>query len=166
MKKLSFLAVLMLAAAAFTAGSAAAQSATANATATIVNGLTLAKTADLRFGNVIPSGSTGTVIVSTASARTNTGGATPTSGLAYGAASFDVNGTGSLTYAITLPTSISISDGASHSMTVDTFTSSPNAVGVLNAGYQELKVGGTLHVGALQELGSYTGTFDVSVAYN
>ena len=167
MKKISVLAVLVLAASVFFAGSAFAQSsATANATASIVNGLAITKTADLRFGNIIPSGSIGTVSVSTASARAGSGGATPTSGKAYGAASFDVNGTGSLTYAITLPGSISISDGATHTMTVDTFVSSPDGAGTLNAGYQEIKVGGTIHVGINQVVGDYTGTFDVSVAYN
>src|ERR1700750_854859 len=99
--------------------------ATATATATIVTPISLTKTVDMNFGNVAVSAATGgTVVLTPAGARTNTGGVTlpPTSGTVT-AASFTVDGQGSYTYAITLPsTDLTITSGT-NTMTVNTFTS-------------------------------------------
>ena len=55
---------------------AAAQATTsANASATIVTAISLTKTADLDFGNVVASGSAGTVVLTAAGSRSVTGGA-------------------------------------------------------------------------------------------
>jgi hypothetical protein len=52
-------------------------------------------------------------------------------------------------------------------MSVDTFISTPSATGTLSGGgAQTINVGGTLTVGSAQVVGSYTGTFSVSVEYN
>ena len=87
-------------------------------------------------------------------------------------AHFSVGGESGAAYAITLPASSTLSDGASHNMTVDTFQASvaagaPGATtGTLTGGAQTFNVGATLHVSISQLAGTYTGTFDVSVAYN
>lgn len=125
----------------------------------------ITKTADLQFGKFTRS-SAGTVIVTPAGTRSSTGGVTPFGG-GVSAAAFDVSGTPLTVYTITLPASASISDGASHSMAVDTFASTPSGTGSFGAGgHQTLQVGGTLHVAANQATGSYTGTFDVTVTGN
>lgn len=146
-------------------GNALAASATANATATVMQSIAISKTTDLAFGSFSPNASGGTVVMSTAGARSATGTvalATSTTS----AAAFNVTGTANATYAITLPTSTTISNGGT-TMTVDTFTSNPSGTGTLSAGgSQTLAVGATLHVGASQASGSYTGTFNVSVDYN
>jgi type 1 fimbria pilin len=50
-------------------------------------------------------------------------------------------------------------------MTVDTFTSNPSGTGTLSGGAQTLNVGATLHVAGAQAAGNYTGTYNVTVAY-
>jgi len=155
----------------FASGASAQETATATATATIVTPISITKTVDMNFGNVAVQSTTGgTVVISTAGVRSATGGVTlPATGGTVSAASFTINGQGTYTYAITLPSSdVSLSDGASHTMTVNTFTSNPSGTGQLTAGTQTLKVGATLNVAAAQAAGVYvSGTpFSVTVNYN
>ena len=148
---------------------------TANATATVVRPITVSSSTDLAFGNVVPSGSIGTLTVAASAtpAPVAAGGVTQpgTQAGTITAAVFDVAGEGSLTYSITLPGAAATINGPSAAtMTVDTFTSSI-ASGTLSgslgsAGTQSFYVGGKLHVGINQTAGNYTGTFSVTVAYN
>ena len=142
-------------------------SASANATARIIAPISITNSTALNFGDIVPSGVTGTVVVSAASARTNTGGATLGSGASVSAATFAVGGQAGATYAITLPTSVTITSGANN-MTVNAFTSSPSSTGLIpgGGGTQTLTVGATLNVGANQATGTYAGSFNVTVAYN
>ena len=147
-------------------------SATANASAYVVTPISITKTTDMNFGNLAVSASTGgTVVLSTAGARTATGGVTlPSTTGTVTAATFTVAGEGSYTYNITLPSSaVTLSDGSGHTMTATTFTSDPTALaGALTAGTQTLYVGATLNVAAGQAAGSYTTAtpFTVTVNYN
>ena len=89
-------------------------------------------------------------------------------GIAASAAQFNVTGTASAAYGITLPTNdkVALSDGNGHSMALNGFASSPAARGTLPVGgTQSLSVGATLSVGAAQVPGGYTGSFDVIVYY-
>lgn len=139
----------------------------ANASATIVPAIAISKTADLNFGDVVAGSTAGTVVLSTAGARSVTGGTTLGNTAGAAAASFSVTGDPSATYAITLPSSaVTLTSGA-NTMTAGTFTSNPSGTGTLSAGgSQTVAVGGTLSVGATQATGTYTGTFNVTVAYN
>src|SRR3954462_564540 len=105
--------------------------ATASASATIITPISITKTVDMNFGNVAVSATiAGTTVLAPAGTRT-TGGAggvtLPATTGTVAAASFTVSGQGSYTYAITLPTSATITDAGSHTMTVNAFTSSPSA---------------------------------------
>jgi spore coat protein U-like protein len=148
--------------------------ATANASATIINPIAIAKTTDLNFGKLAVGSVGGNVTVSTTNAVTiNGAGSTVVQPLGNTgnptAAVFAVSGEASFTYAVTLPAdgTVSISDGASHTMAVSGFTSNPASSGTLSgAGADTLKVGATLAVGNNQTPGTYTGTFSVTVAYN
>ncbi len=146
-------------------------SATASAAATIITPITITKTADMNFGNVAVSATiAGTAVLAPAGTRT-TGGAggvtLPSTTGTVAAASFTVAGQASYTYAITLPTTCTLSDGASHSMTVNTFTSSPATTGTLSGtGTQTLNVGATLNVSAAQASGTYTNATGVPVTVN
>lgn len=128
--------------------------------------ITLAKLTDLRFGDIFTGPTAGTVTLSPAGARSATGGAGLGALSPVGAATFTVTGAPSATYAITLPASITLS-APGGTLTVSPLTSSPSLTGLLNAsGTQSLAVGGTLAVAANQTDGNYTGTFNVTVAYN
>src|SRR6201986_437251 len=129
--------------------------ATASAAATIITPITITKTADMNFGNVAVSATiAGTAVLAPAGTRT-TGGAggvtLPATTGAVSAADFTVAGTPDYTYSITLPSTTTITDGSGNNMTVDGFTSSPSATGVLSSGgSQDLTVGATLTVAAAQ----------------
>ena len=126
----------------------------------------LFKTADLKFGSVIMDNvNPGTVTISPAGVRTC--GAPLTCFGSVSAAGFETDSDGDGTiFIITLPNSVTLTSAA-NSMTVDTFTDSEG--GSAPAGGQDelvpFTVGATLHVGAGQTEGTYTGTFTVTVNY-
>jgi hypothetical protein len=145
-----------------------------DAAAKIVSALTVSNhdANGLHFGTMtIPTAAT-TVVVTPDGTRT--GGAnitmlaqTPT----YHVASYDVTGDGTATYLISLPTSdVTITNQADNTKTmiVNTFKSSKGTtnIGTLVAGADTFTVGATLNLGIGQAAGLYTGTYDVSVAYN
>ena len=144
--------------------------ATATATATIVTPISISKNADMSFGNIaVASGSGGTVVLATGGTRSSTGGVTlPATAGTVTAASFTVNGTGSYTYTISLPTSVTLThSGGVETMSAGTFTSNPSGTGTLSSGTQNIAVGATLTVAAAQLAGVYTsGNFNVTVNYN
>lgn len=147
-----------------------AATATGTATATVITPIAIAASTNLRFGSFSTSASGQTVTINAATdARTNSGTLLVTS--TSGAASFAVTGDGTLSYGITLPADgvVTIVTGGStapETMAVSSFTSSPATTGTLTAGAQTLKVGATLTTVASQVAGAYTGTFNVTVAYN
>ena len=151
----------------------AGATATAHAYATIITPITLTKTTDMNFGNIVAGTSTGTVVLVVNATRMSTGGVilpTATPGTIT-SAKFETKGLANATYAITLPTSINISKNGSNgnnSMIVNGFNSSPASTGGIlsNSGTQNISVGATLNVGANQDAGEYEGTFDVTVCYN
>jgi hypothetical protein len=145
-----------------------AASDTSAATATVIVPITITNTQDLAFGR-FSANTGGTVVISTAGVRTSTSSvALSTVGSTQTASSFDITGDGSSTYTITLPTNgtVTIDDGASHTMAVNDFVSNPSATGTLSSGAQTVTVGATLTVGSGQTPGDYTGTFTVTVEYN
>lgn len=146
---------------------AVAQVQTTTAGANIVAPLTLAETSDLHFGTLSVNNNPGTVILSPANVRTATGGVSLSSATPlHRVASYAVTGQGTLTYAISLPTNISIQRGA-NSMVVNAFTTNkPGNIGTLSGGTDSFTVGATLQVTASQVTGEYSGTFNVIVAYN
>ena len=169
MKKfLVFTAAILTTVGVFAQGNPTA-SATATASANIIQPLEIVKTADLAFGNIASGTSEGTVVIATDGARTSTGGVTLIeAGNVSNAASFDVNGLADASFTIEVPASIVIeTEGGADQMTVDNFVSSLGADSVLDAnGEASLNVGATLNVSAQQAAGLYSGSFDVIVAYN
>ena len=139
---------------------------TAQASANIVTPISIKKNIDLNFGNIAASGSAFTVELSTAGERTSTGGAgtLPSVNGTVTAAEFTAAGLSGATYAVTLPSTITITAGTTNNMTVDNFVS--NSTNILTDGSETFKVGATLHVGANQVAGAYTGNFNVTVNYN
>jgi len=145
----------------------ASATASAEASARIIAPLEIFKMADLKFGNIAAGPSAGTVVIATDDARTKSGGVTLVeAGNVSNAASFDIVGYPEATFTIDIPGSIMIYSG-SDEMVVDEFESSLGSLSTLDAlGESNLKVGATLNVEPNQAPGLYTGSFDVTVAYN
>lgn len=142
-----------------------AESATFGASATILEALALSKNADLGFANVVPNPSAGgAVVVTPASARTCAAGLTCSGTVT--AADFTVAGAPGAAYTLTLPGSANITSG-SDTMLVDNFTTSlGGSTGTLIGGADTFQMGATLNVAAAQAVGTYNGTFTVTVEYN
>ena len=172
MKKKSFNLVAILLIAGFSNNLMAQNTATdaAAAFATIIAPITITKSADLNFGDVIDG--TGTVTLDTAGARTSDYQAFAGSQIGtVSAASFAITGQGTYTYAITVPTTdVTLTAVGEATMIVNAFVASSSdglgLTGTLSSGTDNVIVGATLNVIAGQEIGLYTGTFDVTVAYN
>ena len=128
---------------------------------------TISGVSNLSFGSFL-AGSGGTVVVSPAGARTQTGGVLLIGQGAGAAAQFNVVGTANATYSISLPdnNAVTLSDGNGHGMAITSFVSSPPATGTLSgAGSQSIRIGATLIVGPNQAPGAYSGAFSVIVNY-
>ena len=142
----------------------ATATASTGASVTIADPIAISKTADLAFGTVVASAAAGTVTVGTTNNRTVGGGVSALGGTVTSAA-YTVTGYGTSSYSIALPTSVSLT-GPGTAMTANTFVSSVGGSASLTAGTGSFAVGATLAVGANQAAGAYSGTFDVTVAYN
>ena len=170
MKKMNKLFTAAVIALAFSFSANAQATATATATATIVTPISITKNTDMNFGNIsVQAGTGGTVVLAPAGTRTRTAGVTlPAVTGPVTAATFTVLGSGTYTYAITLPTTATLThSGLVETMTASAFTSTPSGTGTLAAGTQDIAVGATLTVAAGQLPGVYVSSnFDVTVNYN
>jgi hypothetical protein len=145
--------------------------ATASASANVISPISLTKNVDMNFGNIAVSASTGgTVILATGGTRSKggAGGVTlPATSGTVAAANFTVSGNASYTYAITLPSSVTISDLGGHTMTVNGFNSNPSSTGTMSGGgTQTITVGATLSVSSAQASGTYNNSTGVPVTVN
>jgi len=143
-----------------------------NLGAAALTSISITNTAGLAFGSFIAGGG-GTVAVSAAGVRTNTGGVVLVPSDGGAAASFNVVGTTFPTthvhsYSITLPANGTVTlAGPGTPMAVNNFVSTPPAgtsTGTLakTTVSEILTVGATLTVGAGQTPGAYSGTFNVT----
>jgi hypothetical protein len=142
----------------------------ATATATSITPLTLFEAVPMDFGTVVGSTTSSTVILSTASARTATGGAQSLTAGPGSAATFQLTGGAGFTYIVSFLPGI-LENAGGQQITVTTFTS--NSLGTLPAGgIENFQVGATLNMNASQPAGSYsTATgggipYTVTVNYN
>ena len=127
--------------------------------------ITLVEDVALSFGTVQPFGRDGIVTVRTDGATINNG---THNTLAGNPATWSVTGVPGAPFGITLPTnSVTITNNGpgGETMAVTSFTGSGN-LSFDPAGNASFNVGATLNVNALQADGTYTGTYNVTVAYN
>lgn len=151
---------------------------TTSATAKIIGSLTITKdettstSGDLAFGSIVPNAIGGTVVINPFGSGARTPSGVQVISSTFGPAAFTLSGEANATYAVTLPSTATITKtGGTETMTVDTFTSTLSGTGLVVTGTLvgtggSFKVGGKLHVAADQTPGSYTGTFMVTAAYN
>ena len=181
MKKVVFyFGMVVISIALFTTTSVAQTSATVAATAAgakLIVPMTLTQTAPLHFGTInILTGAGGTVeLPSNSATRVFSAGvvASTVAPVATNAA-YNVTGTNSATYALTLPATVVVTATVgTATMTISALTARFNGavadavVSTLSAtGTDNFTVGGTLTVTAAQAGGVYAGTFPVTVDYN
>ena len=155
----------------FQMSSFAQSSNSASASATIIVPISVAKLTDLNFGNISVSASMGGTVILGANGMRSIGGSggviLPATTGTVAAASFNVSGAASFTYAITLPMAPVIITSGSNSMNVISFVSTPSSTGVFSTlGTQTLNVGATLVVSAGQAPGDYTNAMGIPVSVN
>lgn len=142
--------------------------ATATASATIITPITIARLADMNFGNVVSNTTGGTIVLSPAGTRTANGVQLPATFGTIAAASFKVDGQAGYAYSVILPqTAYEITTGTggeTEVMTLTNFTS--DSTGFVTGGTQTLNVGATLNVVANQSAGLYVGATPINVTVN
>lgn len=137
-------------------GVASATTTTGDVTGYTIAPIGISKTTDFNFGTIIAGSSSGTVVLSTASGRSVTGGTALHGNTSATAALFSVTGEVNSTFSITFSSGATLKNVAgTHSMTVDTYVAkvgsttdqSSNYAGTLVTSPVSLTVGATLHVG-------------------
>ncbi|MCK5395778.1 MAG: DUF4402 domain-containing protein [Gammaproteobacteria bacterium] len=153
--------------ASFFATTATAATDTANASATVLTPLSIIADvgAEMDFGDVAGDVTDPTTVVLTTGGTTSSPDGASTAGTPS-AGNFDVTGSGTLAYDITLPADGVVQlTGGGAPMDVDGFTDSAGGTSSLTAGTDTFDVGATLTINANQTAGPYTGTYDVTVNY-
>lgn len=179
--KLALLSALALGAVAASLPAFAANSATVNASATVVLPIALAKVGDISFGKFAPGTAPSLVTVFTDGTRTASGGATGAF-LLTGAATvstLNVTGEASTAYTVTYtPSGANVTNAALDTMAITYFSKKSTAAdgttaagtftaGTLSgAGAESIIVGAQLAVPAGQPPGLYSGSILVSVDYD
>jgi len=144
----------------------------AQASATIITKITLAKDVPMSFGEIVANANATDVTVDLSNNLTiesGSGNATLFPGTTGTSATFITTGESSRQYSITLPANDVVSlagPNGSIPMPVKNFTtSSLTGNGLSDTGVGGFSVGATLTVGANQQPGNYTGTYAVTVTY-
>ncbi len=148
---------------------ASAQTANTTASVNIENyALNITKTQDLNFGSIIPSASIdGTMTLAPNGPVSTTGGVTSRSGSGYSPASYTISGVPAASFSVTIaPTTVTLSGPGGPLIVSDFVLNQATPITLNNSGVAFFNVGATLFVNASQLPGNYTGTFDVTVAYN
>jgi len=154
-----------------------ADTATADATAEVLDALVLNNDAALDFGTMVVSG--GGVVTLAADGTLSCADPDIVCSGTTSVAAFSVEGTASKAVTINLPTgsvelrhpSYTAATATEHAIILDTFTSSENGatgpeVTLDTDGDATFDVGGTITLDGSEVAGIYDGTFDVSVEYS
>ncbi|GEM_PF-1175626 len=156
------------------AGQAYAQAsaqADADASVTIIQPLTLSNEADLNFGRIVKGNGEGTVTISssTDTVSVDGGGWTSAAGITTSRAAFLAEGEDDATISITVPASVTLDlDGGDDELEVELTANSTTATlgsGPNDDGEYRIRVGGSFEVDEDTAVGAYTGSFEVTVAY-
>lgn len=171
MKKLGFLMISLFFVAVSVHNAVAQNSASvsaAEANATIVTPITLTNNLTFELGELVkPSSGTGAleITASTTPSRNLTNGLSAIPDDTWRPAQFTVTGDDTQSFSITKDATITLDGPGDDDLTVTTSISG-NTTGVTTvSGSYVFYIGGTMDVLSTQTAGSYTGTYQVSVAY-
>lgn len=122
---------------------------------------------NLNFGTISRSSVAGTVIITADGQRSSTGGVSILTSSLFTAAPFAVSGENSAGFNLTLPDNDDVKmtrTGGTEEMEVTNFTHNSGLV-LSSSGAATFSVGATLNLDADQVAGDYTGSFNVTIAY-
>lgn len=146
-----------------TAAQAGPANADAKARARVLKQLTITRNTDLDFGTIVHGATAATVVID------STGGATCDAALTCTgtttAADFTVTGSNNTIVDVTVPATVTLSNGATGTMTASLAAPATLSLGSTGVTGTPLLFGGTLNVGASQEDGAYEADFTVTVDY-
>lgn len=139
------------------------------AQAAVILPLRVSAVTPLAFGQITRPTAAGTVVMAPTGAITTTGGVLTSTAIAQsgirGPGTFTVTGDPARFFSLSLPTAALLRNGTRF-MLLGVFRSNWVSGSALSAaGTFDLSVGATLRVGANQTLGTYTGSYAVTVAY-
>ncbi len=139
------------------------------AQAAVVRSLRIAAVSPLSFGQITRPTAAGTVVLDQTGAITTTGGVLTSTAItqtaARGPGTFTVTGDPGRLFTVALPTVTLLRRGPRF-MLLGAFRSNWVGGSALDgSGSFALSVGGTLRVGANQTIGTYTGSYAITVAY-
>ncbi len=159
------IAVLMIS---FTANSFAQSTITASTTAVLVTPISIGKVADMNFGTVAGSSTSGTIVLDYLNGLTNTDGASITGGGTLPTtAEFTVTGESTSGFSIEIPTDpIVLTGSVAGTMTVSGFTADLGATSALEDGTSTIKIKATLNIPANAVAGTYSNASDLFVTVN
>lgn len=144
-------------------------SADVNASATVVRTLAVTSTTELSFGTFAAGSTSGTVTMSAIGNRSFSGGVTLVAANPGSQATVNLGGTPGTAYSVSLPSSVQLNAATgSATMSLATFTTTivgPQAT-LNTSGTGSFGIGGTLTVNANQPIGTYSGSFTVTLNYN
>lgn len=141
--------------------------------ASVVEPIGIQPVADLRFGRIIQPDTAGTLRIATNGAVTETGGvtgnaiSTPQITNGRGPAAFAVFGDPNRWFVLFTPTQTTVSNGSA-TMLVNQFQANTFIFGLRRfdaTGYADISVGARLNVNANQPVGTYSGTYNLTVLY-
>lgn len=158
---------------------ASANTDTLSIEANILSPLTLTKSADMSFGDIIPDDAASSTVTLAADGSISVAGGATTPGGNHGVGKFVLVGANATPVTVTHDTSLVLTRaGGSETMTVDNFTyqanvgtlsgvpTSGNVVVNLDAtGNAEIDMGADLEVGIDQAAGTYEATMTLTAAY-
>ncbi|WP_050742541.1 DUF4402 domain-containing protein [Deferribacter desulfuricans] len=131
------------------ATAAFAASATGTATLDVIQALTITKNQDLNLGQVVQGDATGATVATTDA----------------NAASFTVTGQANAALSVTVDSSVTLDDGSGNTINVS-LTNDATSPALDATGSYTFHVGGsTGPIASSQPVGTYTGTFNVTVDY-
>lgn len=137
-------------------------------TATVYKSLSLSKGTDLTFGRVVrPVSGSGTVTLNSNGTRTSTGAVWLNSPFPI-RSSYTATGDGGKVLSISIDPSFTMARAGGGSITVTTNNSIVGTpiLGAGSSGSYTFFVGGSFPISSTTAAGAYTGTFNVTVAYN
>lgn len=137
------------------------------ATANVYRALSMSSSSNLEFGRFVrPATGSGAIAMTATTGALSVGAGIGLSTPVRSRAAFTVTGEGDQTIAVTVPTTITLTDAALHTLTITTSNTAQGVQQLSTGGSLTFYVGGSFPISSTTPTGAYTATFTVTAAYN